>query len=205
MTALADLISHAKPPVVAVRAIVANKPVNMEDDLFVTVLAYDGSRQKWGPCQWVPSNVMPDKGDECLLILTEDDGTPWVLTTSARSISYPSIWVYDTTDAQASGDAHFDGGSWATVAHVLVNRLNKSGTDVSHLLDSISRDDNLVVQRQDDASQYGHYNVTGAATRVGDVYSIPVTPYEQAGSIPANNGGVVVSLITPRDVGVVVS
>ena len=81
-TELADLLRHDPPPVSAVRATVANTPASIDDDLFVVVQAFDGSRQHWGPCRWVPANGLPAEGDECLLVLTEDDGTPWALTTA---------------------------------------------------------------------------------------------------------------------------
>jgi hypothetical protein len=79
---IADVLEHDPAPVSAVRALVANTPATIDDDLYVTVLAFDGHRQLWGPCQWVPSNGLPAKDDECLLVITEDDGTPWALTTA---------------------------------------------------------------------------------------------------------------------------
>jgi hypothetical protein len=83
---LSEVIRSAPPelpaPVSAVRAIVANTASDPTDDLYVTVGAFDGSRQRWGPVRWVPSNGLPAAGDECLLVLTEDDGTPWALTTA---------------------------------------------------------------------------------------------------------------------------
>jgi hypothetical protein len=79
---IADVLEHDPAPVSAVRALVANTPATIDDDLYVTVLAFDGHRQLWGPCQWVPSNGLPAEGDECLLVVTEDDGTPWALTTA---------------------------------------------------------------------------------------------------------------------------
>lgn len=83
---LSEVIRSAPPelptPVSAVRAIVANTATDPTDDLYVTVAAFDGSRQRWGPVRWVPSNGLPAAGDECLLVLTEEDGTPWALTSA---------------------------------------------------------------------------------------------------------------------------
>jgi len=79
---LGELLARDRPPVAAVKGVIANSPATIADDLYVTVKAFDGSRQTWGPCQWVPSNGLPAKGDECLLVLTEDDQTPWALTTA---------------------------------------------------------------------------------------------------------------------------
>jgi hypothetical protein len=49
------------------------------DPLYVLVPAFDGGRQEWGPCQRVPGNALPAEGDECLLVLTAEDSTPWAL------------------------------------------------------------------------------------------------------------------------------
>jgi hypothetical protein len=81
LSELFTAVDHT-PPVSAVRAVVANTPATIDDDLYVVVQAFDGSRQQWGPCRWVPSNGLPAQGDECLLVLTEDDQTPWALTTA---------------------------------------------------------------------------------------------------------------------------
>jgi hypothetical protein len=67
------------PPVSAVRAHVAKTITALTDLLFVTVPAFDGGRQLWGPCKRVPGNALPIAGEECLLVLTQEDGTPWVL------------------------------------------------------------------------------------------------------------------------------
>jgi hypothetical protein len=77
---LSDYLLHPDPPVSAVRATVANTPASSGDELFVTVGAFDGDRQVWGPCHWAPGNCTPTKGDEVLLLLSEEDGTPWVLS-----------------------------------------------------------------------------------------------------------------------------
>lgn len=82
MSEFADLFRHDPPSVSAVRAIIANTPSDLDDELFVTVQAFDGARQTFGPCRWVPANGIPAQGDECLLVLTEDDRTPWAITTA---------------------------------------------------------------------------------------------------------------------------
>jgi hypothetical protein len=81
---ISDLLQHPDPPVSAIRATIANTP-ELGGELYVTVGAFDGDRQVWGPCRWVPSNGIPAAGDECLLVLTEEDGTPWVMTTAAAA------------------------------------------------------------------------------------------------------------------------
>lgn len=75
------IAAHASP-ISAVSAVVANTPADIDSDLFVTVRAFDGSRQRWGPCRWVPANGLPAEGDDCLLVITEDDRMPWALTTA---------------------------------------------------------------------------------------------------------------------------
>jgi hypothetical protein len=80
-----DVFTKDPVPVAAVRATIANTPTSPDDDLFVVVDAFDGSRQHWGPCRWVPATGIPNVGDECLLVLAEDDGTPWALTSAAAA------------------------------------------------------------------------------------------------------------------------
>jgi hypothetical protein len=60
-------------------ATIATSPASMADDLYVTVDAFDGSRQRWGPCKWSPASALPERGDACLLLLDEDEA-PWVIT-----------------------------------------------------------------------------------------------------------------------------
>jgi len=81
-TDIAELFVKTPVPVTAVSAVVANTPVDVNDELYVTVFAFDGGRQVWGPCRWVPANGLPARGDDCLLVLTDDDATPWALTTA---------------------------------------------------------------------------------------------------------------------------
>lgn len=113
MTELADLIPRRRAPVSAVRAVVAEPPASIDDDLFVTVQSFDGSRQTWGPCQWVPSNALPVEGEECLLVLTDDDQTPWVLTTApvvadAPPVSFAAGIGAPTSDVGGIGTVYLD-------------------------------------------------------------------------------------------------
>jgi hypothetical protein len=84
---LSDLLEHPDPPVSAIRATVAAPPQGDPAGLYVTVGAFDGDRQVWGPCNWAPSGTTPAVGEEVLLILTEEDGTPWVLTDAAIALA----------------------------------------------------------------------------------------------------------------------
>jgi len=79
---LAELFTQDAPAVAAVRATVAKTITAYADPLFVVVPAFDGGRALWGPCQRVPGNALPVAGEECLLILTQDDATPWALLSS---------------------------------------------------------------------------------------------------------------------------
>ena len=196
MSELADLLRRDKPPVTAVRAIVSKTVSDRDDDLFVTVSAFDGSRQTWGPCPWVPSNTLPAKGDEVLLILTADGEYPWVMTTRPVRVTYDATWIYDTLNALAAGDLALDGLTWPTVEHVLANRLNADGTDVSHYLRRARAGGRLLLSRQDDADQFGRYTIDDAPLLVGGDFSIPVTLINSAGGIPANNRGIAATLIT---------
>jgi hypothetical protein len=70
-------------PISAVRGVIANS-VGVGGDLYVLVPAYDGSRQRWGPCQWVPSTALPVRGEPCLVVFDEQR-TPWVMTIASVS------------------------------------------------------------------------------------------------------------------------
>jgi hypothetical protein len=75
-----DLFPPDVAPVTCVHATIANTPVDFRDALYVVVDAFDGGAQQWGPCRWVPADTIPHAGDECMLVLAEDDRAPWVLT-----------------------------------------------------------------------------------------------------------------------------
>ena len=79
--ALDQLLKAPSSPVSSVRGVIANTPTSVDDDLYVTVPAFDGSRQQWGPCARVPSTTLPSRGDPCLVVFDEQ-AVPWVLTTA---------------------------------------------------------------------------------------------------------------------------
>jgi hypothetical protein len=85
-----------------VRGVIANTPLNSQDDLYVTVPGFDGSRVRWGPCAWSPSTAIPRRGDDCLLLFDEQE-TPWVMTlaepvtTLASSESFVRAFGPDTS------------------------------------------------------------------------------------------------------------
>lgn len=62
-----------------VRGVISNDVASLDDELHVTIPAFDGGRQLWGPCSWSPSSSMPKRGDECLVLFDERE-TPWVMT-----------------------------------------------------------------------------------------------------------------------------
>jgi hypothetical protein len=76
---LADLLRHETPKVALLSGEIANAIGRYTDDLYVTVRAFDGSQQQWGPCRWLPFGSLPQAGDECLVLLDETE-RPWVLT-----------------------------------------------------------------------------------------------------------------------------
>lgn len=64
---------------VVLHGTVANSPATPDDDLYVTIIGFDGGRQQWGPCPWSPSTALPERGDDCLVLFDERQ-TPWVVT-----------------------------------------------------------------------------------------------------------------------------
>ena len=64
-----DLFPPADEHVTAVHALIAKTLTTPSDDCFVTVDAFDGGQQMWGPCALVPGGALPSAGDDCLLVL----------------------------------------------------------------------------------------------------------------------------------------
>lgn len=80
MSTLVDLVKQSTVPPAAriVWGRVATTIANPGDDLYVTIAAFDGHRQQWGPCQWSPANALPSRGDDCVVVFDEAE-TPTVL------------------------------------------------------------------------------------------------------------------------------
>jgi len=77
---LTGLFDTAKPRTTAVEATVAVVPADPDGDMYVTVEAFDGKRQRWGPVRWIPGSVIPNRGDTCLLVFDEVE-QPWAILT----------------------------------------------------------------------------------------------------------------------------
>jgi len=77
-----DLLQPATVPVAVVQGTVAIDVESVDDDVYVTVAAFDGNRQQWGPCEWAPRTAdgLPKRGDDCVVLFDERD-TPFVVTT----------------------------------------------------------------------------------------------------------------------------
>jgi hypothetical protein len=75
---LVDLLARTpeRPRTVLGRA--ANTVTQPSDDLYVTIGAFDGHRQQWGPCDWAPAEALPTRGDDVLVLFDEDE-RPWVV------------------------------------------------------------------------------------------------------------------------------
>jgi hypothetical protein len=76
-------------PVAAVQGLVASTVSGPADALYVTVPGFDGNRQRWGPCSFLPADALPQRGDHCLVVFDEQE-TPWVLLTSRLYAAPPS-------------------------------------------------------------------------------------------------------------------
>lgn len=72
----------------AFEGIVANDPSDGNDNLFVTIDAFDGGQHKWGPCPFMPkAGQLPEKGDRALVVFS-DTGEPWVTCWWNNSATY---------------------------------------------------------------------------------------------------------------------
>lgn len=63
--------------------VAAPAPADANDELFVTIDAFDGGVSKWGPCPFMPRATtadpdLPAVGDDCLVAF-DDTGSPWVV------------------------------------------------------------------------------------------------------------------------------
>jgi hypothetical protein len=59
--------------------VAAPAPATGADELWVLASSFDGGTHKIGPCRWQAPTPLPSVGDECLLILADEDATPWVV------------------------------------------------------------------------------------------------------------------------------
>jgi len=92
-TLFVDMFRKAGTPISVVRAIVARTVTSYAEPLFVTVPAFDGGAALWGPCTRCPADTLPQAGEECLLLLTQEDQTPWALVSSPVWADLPSATV----------------------------------------------------------------------------------------------------------------
>ncbi len=88
MPDLHDLFVTGHPPIRLLEGRVARAPTGLDDDLFVTVDAFDRVHEH-GPCPWMPRGaLLPARGDRCLVAIAADedgDPSPWVV----------AWWPYD--------------------------------------------------------------------------------------------------------------
>lgn len=81
MPELSDLFNPERPQM-TVGLVCAPAPADANDDLFVTIEAFDGT-SPWGPCPFMPRATtgdpdLPQIGDTCLVAF-DDTGSPWVV------------------------------------------------------------------------------------------------------------------------------
>jgi len=71
-----------------VTGLCANSVTSPSDDLYVTIGAFDGHRQQWGPCDWSPANALPTRGDDVVVVFDENL-KPWVIafTFGSRTVA----------------------------------------------------------------------------------------------------------------------
>jgi hypothetical protein len=101
-----ELLPRVQRQTSAVAAVVVDAPGDADGFLFVAVDAFDGSRQKWGPCPWLPSNSLPQVGDAVLVVFDEQQ-TPWVMTQAAVT---SSGWLDGGRPDSVYGMEGVDGG-----------------------------------------------------------------------------------------------
>lgn len=63
---------------------IANTPADEEDDVFVTIEEFDEGKHKFGPVRWRPlelggKELMPQKGNVCLVAKPTIAGSVWLL------------------------------------------------------------------------------------------------------------------------------
>lgn len=97
MAAIDELLRdfQVKQRTVVMHGLVANDISEPSDELFVTIDAFDGGRQQWGPCPWSPASSLPVRGQSCLVFFDEQEA-PWVMALAPVTAS--------------GGDGYLDGG-----------------------------------------------------------------------------------------------
>jgi hypothetical protein len=63
---------------------IQNTPANAKDEVFVTIEEFDEGKHRFGPVLWRPlelegKEVLPEKGNRCLLAKPTTAGSVWLL------------------------------------------------------------------------------------------------------------------------------
>jgi len=113
-------------------------------------------------------------------------------------VNYSDFWMWttNTTDASQSGRVGANTGSWAAVTTINLNKLTKSGVDVTNLINQKAQaGDDIYLQDKDDASKWARYHITAAPVDHGSWYSLTVSYMNGGGTPPNNNADTDVTFI----------
>jgi hypothetical protein len=123
-----------------------------------------------------------------------------VLASAADSpgTAYSAFWRWTTSTANAasSGDVGINAASWAATTQINLNETNGAGSDTSNFLAQIDVGDQIYLQDQDDAANWGRFTITAPPTDQGTWRSWPVSYITSSGVPPNNNADTVVTFFT---------
>jgi hypothetical protein len=110
-------------------------------------------------------------------------------------------WTTSTSSAGTAKQIGINASTWAAATQVNVNQQKGDNADVTIYLAGIKTGDTLRLQHKTDASRYGQYTVTGAATDQGTWWSFPVTFLEGSGAVPGGTTDTAFSILVEGPTG----
>lgn len=126
------------------------------------------------------------------------DSTEWRPVGDSALASANSTWKFDTSTTNSDpGSKYFrlNNSTLASVTEIYISETSNTGSDTSTVFSFMVVGDKLYIQQKDDASKAAIFTVSGSITDNGTWRTIPVTVYNQSGSLYGNNKecGVIIS------------
>ena len=104
------------------------------------------------------------------------------------------------TEPPASAGLRLNNASASAATKIWAHHLTRSGFDCALFLAAIAVDDDIVIQRESDATQYQRFNVTGAVVDKGAYSEIPVA-FVSGGTALAGGTQVALAIVQPPATG----
>lgn len=121
------------------------------------------------------------------------DTLMWEAKTSVSALGIVELtyrWSTAPSSTPATGRISADNADPTLVTFIAVHKDDFNGTDLSAFYEALTTGDWLNINAPGDYSVRNAYDITGPATLVGEVFSIPVTLFESTPYLPSNNNQV---------------